>query len=61
MEASAQLDRVEAGLTAVVAALTRLDEGRYLHCSRCGAPLEPDTLAADPLADQCPDRCARTF
>jgi RNA polymerase-binding transcription factor DksA len=58
--AGVELDKVEATLTAVVAALTRLDEGRYDRCGRCGAPLVPEVLAADPLADRCPDRCGAT-
>ena len=56
-DAAAQLDRVEATLSGVVATLTRLDEGRYHQCTRCGAPLDRARLAADPLTEHCPDRC----
>lgn len=56
-DVGAELDRVEATLAAVVAALARLDEGRYHRCGRCGAPLDPARLAADPLIEHCPDRC----
>jgi len=34
-------------------ALTRLDEGTYGSCTRCGRPLEPDLLAELPWADWC--------
>ena len=59
-DAAAALDRVEAALGGVVAALTRLDDGRYPYCTRCGAPLDRARLAADPLTEHCPDRCGET-
>jgi RNA polymerase-binding transcription factor DksA len=57
-DARTALDDVEADLGAVQAALARLDDGRYFSCVRCGRPLEPGALEADPLIDHCPDPCA---
>ncbi|MDX2153093.1 MAG: SpoIIE family protein phosphatase [Bryobacteraceae bacterium] len=39
----------------VDAALRRLDEGRFGLCLTCGDPIEPERLAADPLARFCLD------
>jgi RNA polymerase-binding transcription factor DksA len=38
-------------------ALARLDRGEYEICSVCGAPIEPQRLAAVPYAIEC-RRCA---
>lgn len=44
-------------LDAVVAALVRLDEGRYGTCVECGEPIDPARLDAIPEAALCV-RCA---
>jgi RNA polymerase-binding transcription factor len=45
-------------LTAIDAALARLEAGRYGRCERCGQPIGDDRLAARPAALTCV-RCAR--
>lgn len=42
------------------AALTRLDDGTYGICSRCGQPIGEGRLAARPAASTCV-RCAALF
>lgn len=42
-------------LAAIDAALTRIDEGTYGRCERCGGPIEPDRLEALPWATLCID------
>lgn len=53
--AAAGLDRIEAELTGVERALTRLDDATYGTCEQCGVRLDDEFLAADPLAVRCPD------
>jgi RNA polymerase-binding transcription factor DksA len=53
----ATIGAVDRILDAVEAALTRLDDGTYRLCSRCGATMEDARLAADPTATICV-RCA---
>jgi len=50
------IERVEAELEALDAALGRLLEGAYGSCRLCAAPIPGDVLAADPLAEDC-GRC----
>ena len=52
------LARIEAELTGVEQALTRLDDGTYGTCERCRARLPDDVLAVDPLARRCADHCS---
>jgi DnaK suppressor protein len=40
-------------LAEIDAALTRLADGRYGTCARCGRPIPPDRLAARPTAATC--------
>ncbi len=42
-------------LSAVDAALSRLDQGTFGLCKTCGDPIEQDRLAADPLLEFCLD------
>ena len=42
----------------VAAAITRIDAGTYGDCARCGEPIAPARLAAEPEAALCID-CAR--
>ena len=51
---SAELDRAEAALVGVEAALARLDDGTYGTCEVCRTRLDDALLAADPLARHCP-------
>jgi DnaK suppressor protein len=44
---------VDGELSAVDEALRRLDEGTYGMCEVCGARLDPQLLAADPLLTVC--------
>lgn len=53
--AAGGLDRIEAELTGVERALTRLDDATYGICEQCGARLDDELLAVDPLAVRCPD------
>jgi DnaK suppressor protein len=55
--AAALLERAREQLTAVEAALGRLEAGRYGICERCGQPIGADRLAARPAAPTC-IRCA---
>ena len=45
-------------LTAIDAALQRIDEGTYGVCTRCGKPISPERLEARPWASLCID-CQR--
>lgn len=47
------LDRVSALLRAVRAALTRIADGSYGECQRCGEEIQPKRLAALPWAAFC--------
>jgi DnaK suppressor protein len=49
----ATIDEVDRILDAVEAALTRLDDGTYRLCSRCGTTMDDARLAADPTATIC--------
>ncbi|CAN5700228.1 MAG: hypothetical protein M3535_07450 [Actinomycetota bacterium] len=51
----ATLDRIEAGLAEVDAAMARLDDASYGACVTCGSPLRDDVLAAAPTVRSCPD------
>ncbi|CAN5149898.1 hypothetical protein BH24ACT1_BH24ACT1_06670 [soil metagenome] len=53
--AATGLDRIEAELSGVERALTRLDDATYGTCEQCQIRLDDDVLAADPLAVRCPD------
>jgi RNA polymerase-binding transcription factor DksA len=59
-EAARRLDEIDRELAAVDAALRRLDEGGYGKCEVCQAPLDPETVEADPLATRCPDHKGQT-
>lgn len=47
------VERVEAELAAVEAALARLDDGSYGTCEVCGSEVDDTVLAADPTARLC--------
>lgn len=51
--AAALLERAREHLSAVEAALTRLDNGNYGTCERCGQPIGAARLAARPAARTC--------
>ena len=55
--AAALLDAAREQLTAIDAALQRLEAGRYGICQRCGQPIGEERLAARPAAVTC-IRCA---
>ena len=55
--AAALLGQARDQVTAVDAALARLEAGCYGLCARCGRPIGPDRLAARPAALLC-IRCA---
>jgi DnaK suppressor protein len=57
-QSAALLDQARARLAEVGAALDRLDAGTYGRCTRCGAAIGADRLAARPAAATC-IRCAR--
>jgi DnaK suppressor protein len=54
---AALLDQAREQVTAIDAALGRLEAGRYGLCERCGQPIGDDRLAARPAAVRCV-RCA---
>ena len=54
---AALLGQAREQLTAIDAALGRLEAGRYGICDRCGQPIGDDRLAARPAAVTCV-RCA---
>jgi RNA polymerase-binding transcription factor len=54
---AALLEAAREQLTAIDAALARLEDGRYGRCDRCGQPIGDDRLAARPAARTCV-RCA---
>jgi RNA polymerase-binding protein DksA len=56
--AAALLGQARERLTAVDAALDRIERGGYGTCQRCGEPIGGDRLAARPTATTCV-RCAR--
>lgn len=49
-----QLDRIDAELVAVDAAMARLDSGAYGVCEVCGVTIDDALLAADPTLATCP-------
>jgi DnaK suppressor protein len=55
--AAALLDAARGQLTAIDAALQRLETGRYGICERCGQSIGEERLAARPAAATC-IRCA---
>jgi DnaK suppressor protein len=55
--AAALLDAARERLTAIEAALGRLETGAYGICERCGQPIGDERLAARPAAVTC-IRCA---
>ena len=55
--AAALLEQARDQVTAIDAALGRLEAGRYGICERCGQPIGADRLAARPAALTCV-RCA---
>jgi DnaK suppressor protein len=54
---AALLDQTREHLTQVDAALSRLEEGQYGLCERCGRPIAAGRLEARPTATTCID-CA---
>jgi len=54
---AALLGQAREQVTAIDAALARLEAGRYGLCNRCGQPIGDDRLAARPAALTC-IRCA---
>ncbi|MCW2935256.1 MAG: yocK [Actinomycetia bacterium] len=55
---AALLARAREQITEIEAAISRLDDGTYGTCTRCGQPVGEDRLAARPAAATCV-RCAR--
>lgn len=47
------LERIAEELSAVDAAMVRLDDGRYGSCAACGNPIGDDRLADAPIAVYC--------
>jgi RNA polymerase-binding transcription factor DksA len=52
-EDAARLEQISRDLTGVENALRRLDDGSYGACDVCGAPLDAEALAGDPLLTRC--------
>jgi DnaK suppressor protein len=50
---AALLDQAQSHLAGLDQALSRLREGRYGRCERCGQPIAPARLAARPAARTC--------
>ena len=46
-------DRGREALTAIRAALSRIEAGNYGWCVRCGAPIAIERLRAEPTAERC--------
>ncbi|HEX3962708.1 MAG TPA: TraR/DksA C4-type zinc finger protein [Trebonia sp.] len=55
---AALLARAREQITEIEAAISRLDDGTYGTCTRCGQPVGENRLAARPAAATCV-RCAR--
>lgn len=51
-------ERGRAALSAIRAALSRIESGNYGWCVACGAPIALERLRAEPTADHCMD-CPR--
>lgn len=49
----ATLEAIESDIVGVAAAIEALDNGTYGRCGFCGAEIEPDLLAGEPLAIRC--------
>jgi RNA polymerase-binding transcription factor DksA len=49
----ATVDRLEARVADVEAALSRLERGTYGSCEICGAPIDDARLSADPARRRC--------
>jgi RNA polymerase-binding transcription factor DksA len=56
---AALISRARAHLTAIDAALRKVDSGKYEICDKCGRPIGAERLAARPAAVTCVN-CART-
>lgn len=56
--AMAQARRRQAERAAIDAALVRIDEGEFGHCSKCGEAIAPRRLQHNPAVTTC-IRCAR--
>ena len=52
-EHRALADVLHAQLRLVEAAITRIDDGSYGLCTKCGEPIGADRLEAIPAADRC--------
>jgi DnaK suppressor protein len=50
---AALIDQARQRLTAIESALTRIDDGSYGRCERCGGPIGAERLAARPTATMC--------
>jgi DnaK suppressor protein len=57
--ALARRERVVARIEALQEALTKVDEGSYGRCERCGAQIDPERLEILPTTVLCVD-CARS-
>ena len=49
----ATLEAIEIDIVGVATAIEALDDGTYGRCGFCGADIEVDLLAAEPLAIRC--------
>src|ERR1700690_676004 len=56
---AALISQARAHLTAIDAALRKIDSGKYEICDKCGGPIGAERLAARPAALTCVN-CART-
>lgn len=56
-QVAALVDQARGHLAEIEAALTRLEQGTYGICARCGEPIAPGRLEARPTARTCV-RCA---
>ncbi len=52
-EVLGMVERLQETHTEIVAALTRMDEGTYGVCEKCGKPISEDRLEARPTARLC--------
>ena len=52
-QAAASRDRLRARLSAVEAAIVRVEDGTYGRCERCGRPIAPERLEARPDVATC--------
>ena len=50
---AALIDQARQRLTAIDFVLTRIDDGSYGRCERCGGPIGAERLAARPTATMC--------